>query len=641
MTATPAGQPEQDKQIVRIWDDPESRINFLETVLKKKEWEAVIYHPDFAPDGTQRAGNNTPLPELNAKLTAQGYKTILGQDENGIPTLTVRNFGSDTKLTDTIRELGFTKGMTHKITHLGEPLGNAMQKTADMVKHVASDKARLIGGLYMIGDLILIFAGLGNKKGQEAGASEGFASALKDPANMLQSAAGVAATIQSLIYMGFAKEGSEAMYSDLMKRAKEANAQGKDLLDASVWENARDTGAPKGLLGLPHKVLKSYPIQLGALTQVVGQLGLMASGGIRLKRSKHDTSADAGSMRRGAMQDMLTATTSVIGWSLLTKTKPEKIADEDKLPWGNPKRVWQEMSEKPNQFASGFLSAATLSGIAAGRAKGNNIQTMGNLTYLLGDGIMFMTNSDDYGAAARGNSGLLAEAAERFVKASPVILGAKEQAQFVGQLADHLAERSLHEEAKKQKRSAPVTDAEVKDLSQRIAAGLNAKLPKVNDRTNEAAARIAGIVQNFHPVVGEQITDALCATISKMDGVAIDKDELKTHVVRQTEYAKDKPAQLVKMDDIAKPMADLLFAVPGAATPEAVNKLYDAVDEYIRPEPVKGMQPLEQAINQTAVQDIAAVSQAQQHAANPPVGSHTAALAAARQQQAQGAPLSR
>lgn len=640
MATTPAGQPEQDKQIVRIWDDPESRIHFLETVLKKKEWEAVIYHPDFAPDGTQRTGNSTPLPELNAKLAAQGYKTILGQDENGIPTLTVRNFGSDTKLAESIRELGFTKGMTHKITHLGEPLGNAMQKTADMVKHVASDKARLIGGLYMIGDLILIFAGLGNKKGQEADASEGFGAALKDPANMLQSAAGVAATIQSLIYMGFAKEGSEAMYSDLMKRAKEAREQGKDLLDASVWEDTRDTG-PKGLLGLPHKVLKSYPIQLGALTQVAGQLGLLASGGIRLQRSKHDTSADAPGMRRGAMQDMFTAATSVIGWSLLTKTKPEKIAEEDKLPWNNPKRVWQEMSEKPNQFASGFLTAATLSGIAAGRSKNNNIQTMGNLTYLLGDGIMFMTNSDDYGAAARGNSGLLAEAAERFVQASPVILGEKEQAQFVGQLADHLAERSLHEEAKKQKRSAHVTDAEVKDLSQRIAAGLNAKLPKVNDRTNEAAARVAAIVQNFHPTVGEKITDALCTTISSMEGVAIDKEEFKSHVVRQTEYAKDKPAQLVKMDDIAKPMADLLFAVPGAATPEAVNKLYDAVDEYIRPEPIKGMQPLEQAINQTAVQDIATLSQAQQQAANPPVGAHTAALAAARQQQAQGAPLSR
>lgn len=634
---TPTGQPEQEKHVVRIWDDPESRIHFLETVLKKKEWSAVVYHPDFAPDGSQKANASTPLPELSQKLNAQGYKTSLGRDENGIPILNVRNFGSDSKLSESIRELGFAKGMTHKITHLGEPLGNAMQKTADLVKHVASDKARLIGGLYMVGDLILIFAGLGNKKGQEAGAGGGFMDTLKDPANALQSAAGVAATIQSLIYMGFAKEGSEAMYSDLMKHAKDASEQGKNLLDADVW---KDSGqhAPKGLMGLPHKVLKNYPIQLGALTQVVGQVGLLASGGIRLKRAKTDTSADAGSIRRGAMQDMLTATTSVVGWSLLTKTKPEKIDDADKHPWSDPRRVWQEMSEKPNQFASGFLSAATLSGIAAGRAKGNNIQTMGNMTYLLGDGIMFMTNSNDYGAAAMGQSGMLAEAAERFVKASPMIMGAKEQGQFVEQLATHVASRSLHEEAKKAKKGGKVSEQDIAALSERIAADLNAKLPAVNERTNEAAARIANVVKTFHPTVGAKITDALCDVVSTMDGVAIDKEELKTHVVRQTEYAKDAPTKLVKMDDVAQPMADLLFAVPGAATPDAVNKLYDALDAYIRPEPMQNQQKLEQTINQTAVQNIAAVSQREN--TPPSMGAHTAALAAARQN-GQGAALTR
>lgn len=635
---TQPAETAQEQQVIRIWDDPESRIHFLETVLKDKQWEAVVYHPDFAPDGTQKPNADTPLPELAQKLIEQGYQAVQGRDENGIPILTVKNFGSDTKLSDSIKELGFAKGMTHKITHLGEPLGNAMQKTADMVKHVASDKARLIGGLYMVGDLILIFAGLGNKKGKDgADASAGFMNTLKDPANLLQSGAGVMATLQSLIYMGFAKEGSDAVYSDLMKHAKEAREQGKDLLDAGAWESKAQSG-PKGLLGLPHKVLKDYPIQLGALTQVAGQLGLMASGGIRLSRTKGQTGADNAAMRRGAMQDMLTATTSVIGWSLLTKTKPEKIDDADKAAWSNPKRVWQEMSEKPNQFASGFLSAATLSGIAAGRAKGNNIQTMGNLTYLLGDGIMFMTNSNDYGAAGMGSSAMLAEAAEKFVKSSPMILGEKEQGQFVQQLSAHLAERTLHDDAKKQKRKAPVTDQEVQALSQRIAAGLNAKLPRVNDHANEAAARIANVVQSFHPSVGDKITDALCDSIVAMPGVAIDKAELKSHVVRHTEYAKETPPQLVKIDDISKPIADLLFSIPGAATPEAVNKIYDAVDAHIRPDP-KGLEPLEQTINQTAMQDIAAVSRAQSAQQQPQMGAHTAALAA--RQNGQGANLSR
>lgn len=628
--------------MIRIWDDPESRIHFLETVLKKKEWEAVVYHPDFAPDGTQKPDAATPLPELARKLADKGYHTTLGRDDNGIPILKVKHFGSDTSLASSIKELGFAKGMTHKLANIGEPLGNAMQKTADMAKYIASDKARLIGGLYMVGDLILIFAGLGNKKDANT-AGHGFANVLKDPANLLQSTAGVLATIQSLIYMGYAKEGSEAVYSDLMKQVTAAREQGRDPLDTGAWQT-KTQGGPKGLFGLPHKVLKDYPIQLGALTQVAGQVALMASGGIRLKRTTSDMGPDAASMRRGAIQDMLTATTSVMGWSLLTKTKSEKIAKEDKLPWSNPKRVWQEMSEKPNQFASGFLSAATLSGIAAGRAKGNNIQTMGNLTYLLGDGILFMTNSEHYGAAGMGNTAVLAEAAERFIKESPAIFGEKEQAQFVQQLADHLAERSLHDEAKKQKRNVAVDEKAVRALSERIASGLNAKLPRVNDRANEAAARIANVVKTFHPSVGDRITDALCDSIVALPGVAIGKEELKSHVVRHTEYAKDTPPQQVKMDDVAKPIADLLFSIPGAATPEAASKIYDAVNAHIRPDP-KGVERLEETINRTAMQDIAAASRAQGHgqSAPPPssqAGAHTAALTAAREN-GQGANLSR
>lgn len=635
MAEAKATGKQEETQVVRIWDDPESRINFLETVLKDKEWEAVVYHPDFAPDATQKPNAATPLPELEQKLLARGYKTQLGQDANGIPILKIRNFGADTSLVDAVQELGFAKGMTHKITHIKEPLGNALSKTAHMVKHIASDKARLIGGLYMVGDLFLIFAGLGNKQGQEGTVGHGITGAFKDKANLLQSAAGVAATIQSLIYMGFAKEGSEGMYSELMNRAKDASAHGKDLLDASVWADKTD-GGPKGLLGLPHKILKSYPIQLGALTQIAGQAALMGSGGIRLKRAMGDGSADARRAKRGALQDMFTATTSMIGWTLLTKTKSEKIAEEDKLPWSNPKRVWQEMSANPNKFASGFLSAATLSGIAAGQAKGNKIQTMGNLTYLVGDGIMFATKSDDYGAEALGNSAMLAEAAERFVKAAPVLLGAKEQAQFVQQLSNHLAERSLHEDAKKTKQ--PVTTQAVQELGQRIAADLTAKLPNVNAKANEAAARIAHVVEQFHPYVGEKIVDSLCATVSQLNGVSIDAAELKSHVVRQLEFSKDAPTKQIKMDDVAKPLADLFFALPGGATPDAVNKIYDALDAHLRPEPMQSQEKLETAINQVAQQAVVEAAQQQAPAQQAPAaGAHSAALLA-RQQNGMGAP---
>lgn len=620
--------PMEESKIIRIWDDPESRIHFLETVLKGKEWEAVVYHPNFAPDGTQRKGASTPLPELQKKLATLGYETSLGQDENGIPILNIRNFGHDTTLNNSIKELGFVKGMTHKITHIGEPLGNVLQKTADMVKHVATDKARLVGGIYLVGDVLMFAAAFFNKDEKKGLDSrpwmEKFKEKMVDPANQLQSVSGILATLQSVIYMKYAEQGSEAMYSELMKQADQAREQGVDLLSAEAWKNKHENNS-KGLLNFPNKLLRDYPLQMGALSQIAGQVALMASGGIRLRRNIGVGGEKAQELRQGAVMDMATGALSVTGWSLLTKTKPKKVAEEDRLPWSDPRRVWQEMSANPNQFASGFLAAATIAGYIGGEKKKNPIQKAQNATYLMGDGVIALTNSEHYGAEGMSNSAMLAEAADHFIKASPMILGEKEQGQLVEQLSAYLAERHLYEAARKSKHSPEVTDAQVSELGWRIAEELNAKLPKVNHRANEAAKCIAGLVRSFNPTEGAKLTEALCDAICDMEGVVIDKEELKAHVLRQTEYPKEPAEKLVKMEDIAKPMANLVFAIPGAATPASVDKIYSIVDEHVRPEPLKGKEPLERAINDKAARDVSE-AMGQQKPQPVPVGVHTAAL---------------
>lgn len=595
----------QDTRIVRIWDDPESRINFLETMLKDKEWEAVVYHPGFSPDGSMKQGTaGTPLPELARHLQAKGYKTALGQDENGIPTLSVRNFGNDTTIATAVKELGFVKGMTHKVTHSGEHLGNAIGKVGELMKFALTDKARLIGTAYLVGDLFLAFAGgSGHSK------------------DKLKGIAGVAATVQSLVFMGFAKEGDEAMLGELNQAAKRAGQQGKDLLDKDAWKQ-QDKGFSLNPVTMGHNLLKKYPMQIGALTQVAGQAAFFAAGARNLAK---------GGNKVGAITDMLTATSSAVGWSLVTRQSKE-IPEEDKLPWSNPKRAWQEMQAHPNKFASGLLAAATVTGITGGifdrdpsqpRLKGgtlkekaldlyqhsNKPQVLAYSTYLIGDGIMFATESGHYGAAGMNNADMLSDAAEEFVKQSPMLLGEKEQGQFVANLSDYLAERASNEVAKKEKRE--VAPGEVEALSERINRNLIAKLPPVNPRTNEVAGKIAAIVNEFHPQLAGSISDGICAAVCETTGVSIGKEELKAHVQRQIEPQREPKAEMVTVAKLEKPLAALVHSLPGAANAQSIDKLFSAVDEFVRPEPV--------------------AKTAQPAAGQPVVGQHTAALASARQ----------
>lgn len=611
--SNPTGQPEQDKRVVRIWDDPESRIHFLETMLKNKEWEAVVYHPDFAPDGHLLADAPTPLPELAEKLAARGYKTSLGQDENGIPILNVRNFGSDTSLSRSIRELGFTKGVTHKLTHIGEPLGKTVSKVGDLMKFVLTDKARLIGTAYLVGDAFLAASG---------------GSGQKDP---LKGLAGKLAAAQSLIFMAFAKEGSEAMFDELTKTARNAEKQGKNLLDASAWQ---DEGKKRnGPIGFGHDLLKKYPLQIGAWTQVAGQAAFFAAGARNMA---------AGGNKAGAMGDMATAVSSAAGWLLMMRQSKE-VPEEQKAEWNNPKRVWQEVQAHPSKFAAGLLSVASVTGIVGGvldrnpdkemqhttpegrdgkpptkfdaakaklgdlYANSNKPQVLAYGTYFIGDALVAVTNSGHYGAEGMNNADMLASAAEEFIKASSMVLGKEQQAQFVGHLSNYMAENATKEAAKKEKRQ--VRDGEAEELGKRINANLTAKLPPVHEQTNKVAAQIANVVGAFHPQLAGHLTDRLCEAVCGVTGVAIEKDELKAHVTRQIEHAPDAAERELTVSKIEKPLAGLVKLLPGAANAESVDRLFSVVGDFVRPEPLKGRK------------DDA-----------PVVGSHTAALVSNRQQ---------
>lgn len=545
-----------DQRIVRIWDDPESRIAFLETVLKGKDWEAVVYQPDFSEDSNKNPKIH-PLAELSGKLAERGYKVELGKDENGIDTLSVHHFGGDTKIVSAVKELGFAKGMTHKLTHIQEPLGNVIEKTGKLLKHVVSDKARLIGTAYLVGDLFLAGAGgSGHSK------------------DKLKGIAGIAATAQSLIYMGFAKDGAESVYDELMKTAQKAGENGQSLMEAgALAENSPHNH--KGVLGAGKHFMESYPLQIGALTQVAGQAAMFAAGAKTYK---------SGGDKTAALSDMATAVSSAVGWGLVTRHGKE-IDDEDKLPWSNPKRIWQEVESNPNKFASGLLSLATATGILGGVKGGNKPQVAAYATYLIGDGLMFATKGEHYGKAGANNAEMLATAAEKFLDAAPLVMGAHEQAAFVKNLSGYLAERASNQVAKNEKREVKPGEADA--LAERINENLSSKLSPVNSRTNDVAKQIAKVVELFPQDKAGEISLGLSQAVSEMPGVSIKAQELQSHVSRMLESSVEEKRP-VTLKRATKPLQELVALVPGGASSQGADRLFDAISKHMESEAVVG-----------------------------------------------------
>jgi hypothetical protein len=145
----------------------------------------------------------------------------------------------------------------------------------------------------------------------------------------------------------------------------------------------------------------------------------------------------------------------------------------------------------------------------------------------------------------------------------------------------------------------------------------------VHAATNEVAGNIAGIIKELDEQHGEAAMDALCDVICSIDGVQIDKEELKGHVARQVEYASEKTDKPITFSRLQTPLQTLVESIPAAANASIADGLLNAV------------RPFTQTKHANVETKTVMRQQAQQT-----VGSHTAALAA-RQQNAQSPALSR
>lgn len=365
-------------QRVHIWDDPESKINFLETTLADKEWEAIIYEP---------VENNSHgrLPTLQKKFEEQGYKTTIGKDPNGIPTLKLTHFSHETGLLKLVQELGFVKGIRETFSTSGQRLGDILTSTKKTIDFFMGSEGRRFSTLYAFGDVALgsIPSRLKKLVGLEKDEvyhNQNLAN-LKSKTKRAETLFDLAydlAFLQSIIMMFGLKEGKEQIRDEVLQGLKAAKEKGADLTDFESW-----MGEIKDRRSSAMRWFNDKAIFLGPGAQILGQLLLIGAGLDRLNQTRkfvnenptiqlYDGTDLNGQMRKaniGAVGDILTGSLSVVGWTLMGFFKEQTI--ENKAEWNEDffKRLGQEIKESPNRLASICVTLASLIGMQAGHLK--------------------------------------------------------------------------------------------------------------------------------------------------------------------------------------------------------------------------------------------------------------------------------
>lgn len=591
----------QSERIVRIWDNPLARIHYLETVLADKEWEAIIYQPEFDPNGEFKNDAPAILQELKEKLEGRGYAATLATDENGIPVLRVKNFGAEMNVAKALEELGMVKGMAYSFTHFNQSFGKTIKDTVDYFKTIARDKARFIGGVYLVGDLLLALAakfdGSGKKEEVKLNIKE---SKFKDS---MFAAAGVGATLQSLAFLGFAKDQNVEQHNKLESKMEQLLAKG-DVLDDKSWRYKIDESPKtKGLLS----PVKKHPIQFGALMQVLGQVGLISSAVIGLQQHKPFVEGNKPSIREmlagmkmkeggtigerdkyqskaiskiaGSWLDILTGIFSSVSWGLMTKTKPNTYEKEELASWASPQRWWQEVMQAPNKLASVLAFGATTTGMAAGWAKGNKMQAAANVTYLAGDAVIWMLESESYGQGQGGHkekAEVLAQSVQKIMDNMPLVLGREEQGQLADNMVQYSAAKLLHEECVGNKSRLP-TEEQVNTLAAHVKEKLQETLPERHPGVEKLAVAITALAARF----GEneqEMRNALCEQVATLPAVHISATELAEVVAQQPEpEKKDIAANVTEMKN---ELAGLLATIPSGAQAGMADTIYNVVEKH-------------------------------------------------------------
>lgn len=596
------------KRQIHIWDHPESRVRFLETVMGGRDWHAIVHADPAQPlmSGRQALGR------MQGELERKGFAAVLAQDEHGQPVLKIHHLGDTTGLLAGFHELSLIQGARRTLTHLDAPFGHAIKKTRDFLVDLTENPAKALGGLYLFSDIFYALAEADGavrdevKKGlpahsrwhhtkQHYGAL--FSGKLDDKA--LMSLSGVAALINSVILMAYAHDGKEERLHSLNRQMHEAIAKDIDPLSADVWKEAPPQ---HGMLGSVTGVLKKHPIESAAIAQILGQVGQFAAGVQKCRMGK----GFDGSM------NMARAMLSSMAWGMLM-TPNKAVEEKNPNPW-SPQRWLQEFRDNPQRFAGITSGLASIFGAAAGWKENRPLQTGAELSYLLGDATMLFVNTSHYGAAGAAAHEALGKAAATFIETAPLVLGAEAKKQFVAHMGRYLAVRTVEENMSKQMQGIDAHTLEkakaemVDTMAPQISHAIFKELAGKSNKTEKIAHHVAQVLQLFPADGRDGVKQRIAAAIITMPGVYLEEQELCALI--NTEQGKlaaapesDAVRKAPSMTTLGKRFSELVFSLPGLGSAENALKLYDAVTPSIQ----AGKQDiplLDHAMTQQAAKDM-------------------------------------
>lgn len=559
--------PQQDTQRVHIYDHPQSRIAFLETALAGQQWRATLYASALEP------GQN--LNAIHEALSKHGYHTERGQDKYGNPVLNILHMPSEAGLMESIHTLGLGQGIQHTLSNM------TASKLFGTVKHgaqyIINDKAHILSAFYLLGDAMLILSGTDNKELGGA-AKRGFVErlkTLKHPENAMQSLSGVATLMNSMILMVYAQEGNSKDYKQMKEQFYKAMIHGKDPTHPEGWQPAAQ---PHTMLGKANDWLQDHAIIGSATSQIISQLLLMGSGGIRMNHTKQqmvgaslDKTAELQKTLRGSQKDMGRGVASILGW-LGMMYPAHKV--EDKASWYHPMRAVQEFQEHPERFASVLTGGASVVGIMGGRDKSNLSQVIGEASLILGDVTIFFTDVNEYGAG-KATAESVAKTAAKFISETPLLLDDEQQAAFVQRLSYYLAGKRAAQDAN----IHPTQEAAL------LAGHISKALEVLPSRLAEAADEITRLVSALPSTQRPSATRALAQTISEIPGVYVSAERLEQEVTRRMEILPATAGTVQTMQQMAPYLARLVSHLAVLSVPQNAMRVYDVLTQFAATSP--------------------------------------------------------
>ncbi len=568
---------------IHIFDDPESKISFLETTFDDKDWRTNIVYPNNDQKSLlQRA-------QVKEKLQKRGYAVSDSIDAHGQHVLTIHHFGEGSKTSDVFRELGLAKGTLHTITHPALPLGdmlNAGKSAGHLIKDTLSDPARANGLVYITAEIFLTLAGLGNKDTGKAKAS--FFERMKQPRNFLQSLAGAFFLSQSLIFFAFARNNEDQAMDAIKKKTQ--HPSDPNTHDTSQLAFNPEHDAPKNNIGSNlTRIVQKYPIQIGAL---FNDLGMVAYIGHAYFNRKHHLKTphlpeSANYIKKGFGRDIGGAITSLVAWTLLlipSKKKDPKTEPKHEESSNPISGLINHFKENPEHGTGLLTVASSTQRLLGGISKGNRLQVIGESIYLPGDFFLLFTKNSEYGGDNKQNTEVLAKKLAEHFNAMPNLMGPEAQQQLASSAATFLRDNAIYEKSQHHKNKGQTVqelDAQAKELAHATLRILRATQ---NERFEHFAEVVAKLVHKFPETQRTQITAALSQTLSQLEWVHAKPAEIQALVQHSLTHTPVASAYrpMKNINDISHEVNELSEVIPGINAGQSGSVIYDTLLPFMR-----------------------------------------------------------